>query len=53
VHHPEPGLIHVQIASGILSFRITPSDPGAEIDGAPLGSGPIVITGDDGLDVRG
>lgn len=53
VHHPEPGLIHVQIASGILSFRIIPSDVGAEIDGAPLGSGPIVVSGGDGLEVRG
>jgi stage II sporulation protein D len=53
VHHPEPGLIHVQIASGILSFRITPSELGAEIDGVPLGSGPIVISGGDRLDVRG
>jgi stage II sporulation protein D len=53
VHHPEPGLIHVQIASGILSFRITPSDAGGKIDGAPLGSGPVVISGGDGLDVRG
>jgi stage II sporulation protein D len=53
VHHPEPGLIHVQIASGILSFRITASDAGARIDGAPLGSGPVVISGGEGLDVRG
>jgi stage II sporulation protein D len=54
VHHPEPGLIHVQIASGILSLRITPSAPGAKIDGAPFPSGPVVISGGSGgLDVRG
>jgi SpoIID/LytB domain protein len=54
VHHPEPGLIHVQIASGILSFRVSPSDDGAKIDGEPIGSGPVVISGSDaGLDVQG
>jgi stage II sporulation protein D len=53
VDHPEPGLIHVEVASGLRVFRIVPSGSGATIGGAPLGSGRIVISGGDRLTVRG
>jgi stage II sporulation protein D len=44
-HYPEPGLIHVQVASGLTSLRLRASGSGATIDGRDLGSGPLVITG--------
>jgi stage II sporulation protein D len=43
--YPEPGLIHVRVASGLTSLRIVPSDPGATLDGRALGPGRISITG--------
>jgi stage II sporulation protein D len=50
--HPEPGLIHVLIASGLTGLRIR-SHPGASLDGEPLEPGLVVITGGDRLLVRG
>ena len=50
--HSEPGLIHVQIASGLAGLRIR-SHTGASMDGEPLEPGLIVITGGDRLLVRG
>ncbi len=44
---PEPGLIRVRVASGLTSLRIAPSGPGAKLDGRPLGSGRVSITGGD------
>ena len=40
---PEPGLIHVQVASGLDSIRLVPSTAGARIDGTRVGRGPIVF----------
>ncbi len=50
--YPEPGLIHVRVASGLRSIRVFPSSPGAKLDGAPLPPGPVVIRGGDVLRVR-
>jgi SpoIID/LytB domain protein len=49
----EPGLIHVEVASGLTSLRLRASGTGATIDGIELGSGPLVITGGDELTVSG
>ncbi len=49
--YPEPGLIHVRVASGLTSLRIAPSGPGATLDGRPLGPGRVSITGGDRLTV--
>jgi stage II sporulation protein D len=46
--HPEPGLIHVLIASGLTGLRIR-SHTGASMDGEPLEPGLVVITGGDRL----
>jgi stage II sporulation protein D len=51
--HPEPGLIRVQVASGLTVLRITPSGPGARMGSRPLGTGPLVISGGDRLEVSG
>ena len=51
--YPEPGLIHVEVASGLMSLRLHASGPGATIDGHELGSGPLVITGGGELTVGG
>jgi stage II sporulation protein D len=50
--YPEPGLIHVQVASGLTSFRIFPSRAGAAVDGTTIGRGQIVVTGGEELTVR-
>jgi SpoIID/LytB domain protein len=49
--HPEPGLIRVQIASGLTVLRIVPSGLGAKVGSRPLGIGPVVISGGDRLEV--
>jgi stage II sporulation protein D len=49
--YPEPGLIHVRVASGLTSVRIVPSGPGAMLDGRVLGPGRVSITGGDRLTV--
>jgi stage II sporulation protein D len=50
---PEPGLIHVQVASGLDSLRVTPSGPGARLDGEPLAPGALTIAGGGELSVTG
>ncbi|MEX0984896.1 MAG: SpoIID/LytB domain-containing protein [Actinomycetota bacterium] len=40
---PEPGLIRVQIATGLTLLRIMPSGPGALIDGEPFGPAAAVF----------
>jgi hypothetical protein len=54
--HPEPfaepGLIHVQIASGLTQLRVVTSRTGATIDGEDLARGRVVITGGSSLGVR-
>lgn len=49
--YPEPGLIHVRVASGLTSLRIIPSGPGATLDGRELGPGRLSISGGDRLTV--
>jgi stage II sporulation protein D len=49
--YPEPGLIHVQVASGLTSLRITPSSPGATLAGHALGRERVRITGGDRLTI--
>ena len=49
--YPEPGLIHVRVASGLTLVRITPSEPGAKLDGSVLEPGPVLITGGERLNV--
>jgi SpoIID/LytB domain protein len=51
--YPEPGLIHVEVASGVTAIRLRASGPGATIDGRELGTGPLVITGGDELTIGG
>jgi stage II sporulation protein D len=48
--YPEPGLIHVEVVSGLTKLKVRPSEPGAELDGQPL-AGVVVITGGDALTV--
>jgi stage II sporulation protein D len=48
---PEPGLIHVQVASGLTSLRIRPSSAGATLAGEEIGTGLVTITGGDELTV--
>jgi stage II sporulation protein D len=50
-NHPEPGLIRVQIATGLTILRILPSGRGATIGGRPLDTGVVVVTGGDRLEV--
>ena len=48
--HPEPGLIHVEVASGLTRLRIgTPA--GASLDGRDLPPGTVTIAGGDELTV--
>jgi stage II sporulation protein D len=49
--HPEPGLIHVQVASGLTSLRVVPSTPGARIGDRVLESEVVSVAGGDRLDV--
>jgi len=49
--YPEPGLIDVQVASGLVSLRLVPSRAGALLDGEELGRGTIHIAGGDELTV--
>jgi hypothetical protein len=40
--YPEPGLIHVQVVTGAVRIRITPSRRGAELNGRPFET-PLVL----------
>jgi stage II sporulation protein D len=48
--YPEPGTIHVRVASGLTSISILPSAPGATLDEQPLAPGPVLVTG--GQEIR-
>ena len=50
--YPEPGLIHVQVASGLTSLGIVPSGPGARLNDEELEPGRVVVTGGQELTVR-
>jgi stage II sporulation protein D (peptidoglycan lytic transglycosylase) len=41
--YPEPGLIHVRVASGLSTLKMFPSRAGAKVNGERVGRGPIVI----------
>lgn len=41
--YPEPGLIHVRVASGLSTLKLVPSRAGAKVNGERVGRGPIVI----------
>jgi stage II sporulation protein D len=41
--YPEPGLIHVRVASGLTRLKLLPSGAGAKVNGRRVGAGPIVI----------
>jgi stage II sporulation protein D len=43
--YPEPGLIHVQVASGLTGLRIVPSGPGARLGDRVLGHESVSIAG--------
>ena len=47
----EPGLIHVQITSGLTQLRVEPSADGATIGTEPV-DGTVVVMGGDVLTVR-
>ena len=40
--YPEPGLIHVQVVTGAVGIRVTPSRSGAEVNGRPMEE-PLVL----------
>jgi stage II sporulation protein D len=50
--HPEPGLIHVRVESGLTRLRIKASGTGVTLDGHPIDSEVVVVTGGDRLHVR-
>jgi stage II sporulation protein D (peptidoglycan lytic transglycosylase) len=41
--YPEPGLIHVRVASGLSSVKLVPSKAGAKLNGQRVGKHPITI----------
>jgi stage II sporulation protein D len=47
--YPEPGLIHVVVASGLQTLKVKPSGPGATIDGELLRRGTTHVTGEGGV----
>jgi SpoIID/LytB domain protein len=47
VSYPEPGLIHVIVATGLESLAIDAPASGATLNGAALGPGTVRLTGDD------
>jgi stage II sporulation protein D len=49
---PEPGLIHVVVATGLTSLTLRPSAPGSSLDGRRLGPGVLRVTGGDEVRVR-
>jgi SpoIID/LytB domain protein len=49
--HPEPGMIRVQVASGLTVLRVVPSGPGAKTGGRPLDTGALRISGGERLEV--
>jgi SpoIID/LytB domain protein len=41
--YPEPGLIHVRVASGLSRVKLIPSRAGAKVNRQVVGRGPIVV----------
>jgi SpoIID/LytB domain protein len=50
--YPEPGLIDVEVASGLRSVRLVPSGAGATLEDVALERGRVTITGGDELTVE-
>ena len=50
--YPEPGMIDVEVASGLRSIRLVPSDAGAMLEDVTLERGRVTITGGDELTVE-
>jgi SpoIID/LytB domain protein len=48
-HYPEPGLIHVVVTSGLQTLTVRPPSAGATLNGAPIGSAPLHVTGQGGV----
>jgi stage II sporulation protein D len=48
---PEPGLIHVRVASGLTAIRVVPSAAGATVDGETLVGRSVTLAGGDALQV--
>ena len=49
--YPEPGTIHVEVASGLTSLRIVPSASGTTVDGEGVSGRWLVVTGGDAITV--
>jgi len=49
---PEPGLIHVSVATGLTSLRIGLPASGATLDGQKVRSRALLITGGDRITVK-
>jgi stage II sporulation protein D len=47
--YPEPGLIHVVVASGLESLAVGPPASGSTLNGQPLEPGTVRLTGDQGV----
>jgi stage II sporulation protein D len=47
--YPEPGLIHVVVATGLQALTVKPSATGATIEGQPLAAGPVRLSGAGGV----
>ena len=47
-HYPEPGLIHVIVASGLESLTVEAPSDGATINGQSFGAGAVHLTGNAG-----
>ena len=50
--YPEPGTMHVVVATGVRSMTVKPSEPGATIGGRTLGPRTLRVTGGDEVTVR-
>lgn len=49
---PQPGVIDVEVASGLTTLTIVPSARGARLNGDPLRKEPVVLTGGDVLTIE-
>jgi len=50
---PEPGLIHVRVASGLTSITLRASAAGASVGPHEVGTDPVVVTGGSAITVSG
>jgi hypothetical protein len=52
-HYPEPGLIHVIVATGLASLGVEAPDGGATINGQPFSARSVTLTGNAGTVTAG